>query len=144
VLPDISFHFNAADRLAHACKVLRKAHTMRHRVWVLAPAPELARLDQMLWTMTALAFLPHARPGDPPRVLAHSPIRLDDDPTSAWPADVLLTLMPEVPPGFERYRKVIEIVSLSEEERATARRRWRRYRDLGHEPQRHDLAAAHP
>lgn len=140
--PDISFHFNAADKLTHACKVLRKARALGHRVLVRVPGAELVRLDQSLWTMSALAFLPHARPGDPLRVLAHSPIRLDDDPSAVWTTDLLLNLMPEMPPSFERYKKVIEIVGLSEEDRAAARQRWRRYRDQGHEPQRHDLAAA--
>jgi DNA polymerase-3 subunit chi len=56
---------------------------------------------------------------------------LSDSPSSA------------VPEGFERYARLIELVSLSQPDRADARLRWRHYADRGYAITRHDLAASH-
>ena len=57
-------------------------------------------------------------------------------------ATVLVNLRGELPPGYERFQRVIEVVTLDEADRASARERWRNYKALGLEPQRHDLQLA--
>jgi len=53
---------------------------------------------------------------------------------------VLLNLRPEWPPFFSRFQRLIEIVSLDEQDRADARERFRFYRDRGYEIRTHDLS----
>jgi len=52
---------------------------------------------------------------------------------------VLLNLGAQVPDGFERFERLIEVVSLDEADRQTARSRWKHYADHGFAITRHDL-----
>jgi DNA polymerase-3 subunit chi len=71
-----------------------------------------------------------------------SPVALGPDP-HAWDMDeVLLNLGDEVPEGFERFDRLIEIVSSDDHGRAQARVRWKHYKSLGYELQQHDLSKA--
>ena len=48
----------------------------------------------------------------------------------------------ELPPGYERFQRVIEVVTADAADRASARERWKHYKAQGIEPQRHDLQLA--
>lgn len=133
----IDFHFNVDHRVHYACRVTRKARAAGKRLVAYARSSErLAQYDAMLWTFSALDFLPHVYVGSP--LAATTPILLALDPGAAPPSDVLLTLDDEVPPGFEvlfnRYERVIEVVSRDEAERARARSRFKAYREHGFQP----------
>src|SRR5512145_1032321 len=71
-MTEVAFHFNAPDKLAYACRLLRKAVGSGARVVVTAPADVLARLNSLLWTFSQLDFIPHATVNDPAHVLAAS------------------------------------------------------------------------
>jgi len=45
-----------------------------------------------------------------------------------------------VPEGFERFERLIEVVSQDDGDRQRARARWKHYADRGYAIQRHDLA----
>jgi DNA polymerase-3 subunit chi len=45
-----------------------------------------------------------------------------------------------VPPGFERFDRLIEVVTTDAEDRNIARTRWRHYTEHGYTITRHDLA----
>ena len=54
--------------------------------------------------------------------------------------DVLLNLGAQVPEGFERFGRVVEVVSAQDEaDRGQARVRWRQYQAQGYGIVRHDL-----
>jgi DNA polymerase-3 subunit chi len=54
--------------------------------------------------------------------------------------DTLVNLGADVPPGFERFARVVEVVSASDEEdRQLARLRWKHYAAQGIAIKRHDL-----
>jgi len=58
---------------------------------------------------------------------------------------VLLNLEDEVPDGFGRFARLIEVVSATDEaDRAAARRRWKHYLQRGFALERHDLVARNP
>jgi DNA polymerase-3 subunit chi len=52
---------------------------------------------------------------------------------------VLLNLGDEVVPGYERFERAIEVVTLGDEDRQLARQRWKHYADRGYAITRHDL-----
>ena len=133
----IDFHFNVDHRVHYACRVTRKARAAGKRLVVYARSSErLAQYDSMLWTFSALDFLPHVHVSSP--LASATPILLALDPGAAPPSDVLLTLDDEVPPEFAalfgRYERVIEVVSRDEAERARARSRFKAYREHGFQP----------
>jgi DNA polymerase-3 subunit chi len=143
-MTEVAFHFNAPDKLSYACRLLRKAVGSGAKVVVTADSTLLRNLDVTLWTFSPLDFISHCyAPKDAgvrdasAVVLADSPLDLPPD---APPRQVLLNLGSVVPDGFERYERVIEVVTLQDDDRAGARNRWRHYADRGYAIQRHDLA----
>jgi DNA polymerase-3 subunit chi len=55
--------------------------------------------------------------------------------------EVLINLRDETPSMFSRFRRLIEIVSVEDADRAAARERFRFYRDRGYEIRTHQLGA---
>ena len=141
-MTEVAFHFNAPDRLGYACRLLRKAYLKGARVLVLVDEGERAALDAALWTSVVGEFLPHSGPNDAPHVQARSPIHLASEASARNGATVLVNLRAEMPQGHDRFARVIEVVTNDERDRSDARERWKRYKALGIEPQRHDLKLA--
>ena len=139
-MTEIAFHFNAPDRLAYTCRLLRKAVASGARLVVTGPTEALDRLDTELWTFSATDFVPHCRAQAEPALLTASTVVLADDPGTAPHQQVLLNLGASVPIGFERFERVIEVVGLDDADRTLARKRWRHYADRGYAMTRHDLA----
>lgn len=141
-MSEVAFHFNAPDKLGYACRLLRKAYLKGARVLVLVDEGERAALDAALWTQAAGEFVPHSGPADPPHVQARSPIHIASEPAAHNGATVLVNLRADMPTGHEHFARVIEVVTCDEADRGHARERWKRYKALGIEPQRHDLQLA--
>ncbi len=142
--PEVAFHFNVAEPLRYLCRLLRKVDQAGMSALVCVP-PGLAReLDQALWTFAAEEFIPHASWSADQVVQARTPILIADH-AAHWPgAQVLVNALSlaELPPGYEGYARVVEIVGLDDDSRAAARQRWRAYQALGYPIKRHDVAAA--
>lgn len=138
-MTDVEFHFNAPDKMAYACRLLRKAAAKGSRVAVTADAQFLGDLDRALWTFDATAFVPHCVHDAPARVRDASPVVLCESARLAPHAQVLVNFGGTVPEGFERFERVIEVVSLEEEDKVQARRRYRHYADRGYAIARRDL-----
>ncbi|MBX9610493.1 MAG: DNA polymerase III subunit chi [Burkholderiales bacterium] len=138
-MTEIAFHFNASDKLAYTCRLLRKAVASGARVVVTAEPPTLQQLDVALWTFSALDFLPHCAAQATPGVLARSLIVLTAVPADAPHQQVLVNLSDHLPDGFERFERLIEVVSGDAADRQAARQRWKHYADRGYAIVRHDL-----
>ncbi|PUE26527.1 DNA polymerase III subunit chi [Limnohabitans sp. JirII-29] len=141
-MTEIAFHFNAPDKLAYACRLLRKAVASGAKVVVTGDETSLQTLDTLLWTFSALEFLPHCRADSPLEQRMVSPIVLaaQIDGNEALPHhQVLLNLSDAVMPGYERFERTIEVVTLDEQDRQHARQRWKHYADRGYAITRHDL-----
>ncbi len=72
-------------------------------------------------------------------MLQATPIVLAADLEQAPHHQVLVTLGDAVPQGFERFQRLIEVVSNDDDDRAGARTRWRHYAAHGFAIVRHDL-----
>lgn len=139
-MTEISFHFNVPDKMAYACRLLRKAVNAGATVEVSADSTTLAQLDLALWTFAPLDFVPHCRAGGDPLNVAASPILLGHDESPGEYRQILLNMGYELATGFERYRKLIELVTNDDEDRQAARARWKHYASRGYAITRHDLA----
>ena len=140
-MTDVAFHFNAPDRVAYACRLLRKAVSSGAKVLVTGASPLLSQLDSALWSFSPVDFVPHCRIEDEERVVAASPVILAPSTQSSPHRQVLLNLHDAVPAGFEAFARVIEIVGSGDAGRQLARSRWKFYADRGYVITRHDLAA---
>jgi DNA polymerase-3 subunit chi len=140
-MTEISFHFNAPDKVGYTCRLLRKAVASGAKVVVTARPDTLGELDVALWTFAPLEFIAHTRaqPGNtqPDR----APVVLASSPRETAHQQVLVNLGEPVPEGFERFERLIEVVTGDQEDRQQARQRWKHYADRGYAITRHDLAA---
>lgn len=139
-MTDIAFHFNVADPVGYALRLLRKAYRSGAHVVVLGDKPLLTALDSVMWSDEAAEFLPHSQAAIVNTAcLATSPIVLVDAlRENSLHQDVLLNLQHPLPPTFAQFKRVIEIVSTEEVDRLAARNRWRFYASRGYSLSRHE------
>jgi len=138
-MTQIDFYTHVEDKLRAACALAGKAFARGLKVTVFCPDPGFAqRFDRMLWTTPAIGFVPHCAPEDP--LAPATPVIVDCEGEKLLHDEVLMNLRPEWPPFFSRFQRLIEIVSLDDEDRARARERFRFYRDRGYEIRTHDLS----
>jgi DNA polymerase-3 subunit chi len=134
-MTEITFHFNVAERMPYACRLLRKAARQGANVAVTGAGDTLSRLDRELWSFDPVSFVPHVRlrTGAPvPDRLRPTKVWLVEDALAAPHHDVLVNLGAGSPVGFESYSKLIEIVTAAEADRAAARVRWKHYANRGY------------
>ena len=137
----IDFYFNAEDRMQIACRLAGKAVAQGKRVLVWAPQPDSAhQLDRMLWTTPATGFVPHCMAHD--ALAAETPVLISAGATEPEGCAILLNLGDDCPPAFERFERLLEIVSRADDERQGARQRYRFYRERGYTITDHDLSSA--
>ena len=139
-MTDIAFHFNAPDRIGYACRLLRKATASGAKVVVTGTPETLQQLDLALWDFSPVDFVPHCFLDADANVVSASPVILAEAVFDTPRRQVLVNLGRDVPAGFDQFERVIEVVCLDEDDRMTARGRWKYYADAGHKIIRHDLA----
>ena len=136
----VDFHFNAANKLHYACRLVRKIHRTGSRVVVFSSNPsQLAEFDRMLWAFSPLDFIPHVSVID--RLAPETPVLLASGEAPSPHHEVMVNLGPDTPAHFSRFDRLVEIVSTDEADRAAGRERWKFYRQRGYPMDRHDCAA---
>ncbi len=138
-MTQIDFYFHVENKLQTACALSAKACARGLRVLAFCPDADAgAKFGRLLWTAQAVSFIPHCTAADP--LAAVTPVIVDHDGSHSPHDEVLINLRAEWPPFFSRFQRLIEIVSLDEEDRAHARARFKFYRDRGYAIQSHDLS----
>jgi DNA polymerase-3 subunit chi len=141
---ELAFHFGAPDKLAYASRLLRKAASSGAKVVVVADAQSVAVLDADLWAVSPTDFVTHCTGSADPAVQNRSSVVLVTEVQQAPGAhDVLVNLGDTLPDGFDRFKRLIEVVSTNEADRERARKRWKLYTAQGYAITRHDLALKH-
>lgn len=139
---DVTFYVLASIdpqvRLLTACRLIEKAWRGKHQVYVQAASrAEAEALDEMLWAFKPESFIPHHLVGDGPT--PPPAVRLGHGPLAADARDLLLNLADDIPSGFERFRRILEIVGGDDQQRGPARQHWRFYKQQGYPVQSHNL-----
>jgi DNA polymerase III subunit chi len=135
----IDFFHGAADKLAAACLLAGELYRQGRRVLVFAPDPGVAMaVDRMLWTHPPIGFVPHCAAGS--ALAEHTPIVIGQSLDDASHEDVLINLDGDLPTGFGRFHRLIEIVSNDDADRLPARNRYKHYRDRGYPLAAQDFA----
>ena len=137
----IDFYLNADSKLQVACKITAKAVRQRMRVLILAPDEGVARaIDRLMWTIPTTGFLPHCMATN---LLANeTPVLIACSHDAPTHDELLINLGAEPPPLFSRFQRLIELVSVDDDEdKLAARQRFRFYKDRGYKLSHHDLAS---
>ena len=144
--PQVDFYVlpgdESAARLRFACRLVEKAWLKRHRVRVqLDPGGDLEAIDQMLWTFSDRAFVPHRRAGtagDGPAPAPAEVVIADTAEADAADGDVLVNLA-SAQPATGDWSRIAEVIDADALRRSAGRERYRAYREQGFEPQTHDM-----
>lgn len=122
------------------CRLVQKIYQQGHRAYVLVESDTQAQaLDNALWTFNESSFVPHALHREDRHADADSPVLLGTGEPPADIHDVLILLSAETPAWFSRFERVAEVVGNSDNERASARERFRFYRDRGYPLDTHEV-----
>ncbi len=134
VLPDQ----RANGRALLACRLADKAYNLGHTAYILAASEaQAAALDDLLWTFRQDSFIPHER--YPLTGEEASPVLVGTVLPAEATAQVLINFTDNLPEGFERYERVVELVDQTPEVLAQSRERFKQYRERGCAPETHKL-----
>jgi DNA polymerase-3 subunit chi len=136
VMTQVDFHTHIQDRLHYTCRLIRRAfhaqdNPLHARLIIVAEAGLLAKVDQYLWTFSALDFLPHTTLES--TLQRVTPILLashfDQVPENVR---ILLNLSAALPPCFMQFQRILEVVDTTPEALTAARERYRTYKEKGY------------
>lgn len=124
----IDFHTNVPDKIAYACRLVRKARSAKHKVVLMTDdAAQLAELDEAMWTFSATDFLPHVAASD--ALATQTPVLLTDNDAAELPhRELLINVSRRTPATLDQFARVIEIISSDEEDAAAGRKRYSAYK----------------
>ncbi len=143
-MAQVDFHFNAPDKWAYVCRLLRKGSVQGKRMGVCAAAETVHFLNQSLWNLNASDFVSHCLSTDSAVLLAQSSVVLAEDWSSLQALsglDVWVNLKEAPPPDMALVARLIEVVGPDDEDKLNARLRWKHYTQRGFAINRFDLAA---
>ncbi len=141
-MPRADFYLIAKPRfrdepLKLVCELARKANDSGQPLLILADsAAQAEALDELLWEFDADAYVPHQVAGTDEDDDV-TPVLIAPPETDAPLRPLVLNLRTAaVPPGFER---VLEVVPADDSARGPLRERWKQYKALGLEVNKHDM-----
>lgn len=139
-MTEVFFYSGSNDKLETACRLCAKALQQDMNVVIYSPDEVLIdKLDGLLWTFSAVSFIPHSRISDDDSIMTMTPIILSNQIPAGDHFDVLLNLDHQPPPQLDQFERIIEIADNSEDDKLAARERYRFYKDAGFEIQHFKL-----
>jgi DNA polymerase III subunit chi len=121
----------AQQRLAFACRLTEKAYLRDLRIVIVNDTlADAQALDDLLWTFNERSFIPHQICLDENSVDQETKVHLTLESATVPAADLLVNLGARLPPHWERYSRIAEIIDADEERRRFGRERFKSYREL--------------
>ena len=151
----VDFHSQVSDKLTYTCRLVRKIFSLASesepikKIVIVGSSADINQLNQILWSFSAEEFLPHVLIEDEsaeftPILLAtaYDELQFQNIPHQ----DVFIHLgqdfLKDIEKITDRFDRVIEVVSLEEQEVSAGRQRYKQYRSMGVELFNHDQKGA--
>lgn len=129
-MTQVTFYTNVSDRLAWVHRLVQKALNQRHHVAIFSDPEAAQSLSDGLWTYDPIAFLPNVLETHPDA--PQSPVVIHWTQNKVLHDDILINLQATQLTVFGRFRHLIEVIGLEEEEKQQGRKRFAFYRDRGY------------
>lgn len=139
-MTQVDFYFNVPDPVSYGCRLVRKVWQAGFKLIIFSEDTQLLkRFDQALWQFAPLSFIPHVSIRHP--LAAQTPVLLTATHAEipASHRQVLLNLSQRMPPAFDDYERVLELVGTDARSRQAARSRFRHYQAQGYKPLTHNV-----
>ena len=127
---------NSLSPLLYTVRLVEKAFRLGHRLYVhTGSEAETRALSEQLWQRDGALLAHGIDPSDPPQkiLVSHQGQTGDHD-------DVLVNLAGTIPPFFDRFQRVAEIVPGKPESRSQSRENFRFYREKGYALKTHNIS----
>lgn len=136
----IDFYFNAGDKYEVMRKLVVKILQAGKSVFIFTrDAASRKRIDQYLWSTLPLSFIPHVECTHP--LASYTPVVIGENLSILLKPEVLLNFDKDLPDGFARFERMLEIVSENADDRILSRDRFRFFKERGYPVFTHDLKA---
>lgn len=136
----IDFYFNADDKYEVMRKLVVKVLRAGKSVFIFTrDAASGKRVDQYLWSIQPLSFIPHVECSHP--LASLTPVVIGENFSFLSKPEVLLNFDKDLPDEFSRFERMLEIVSENGDDRLLSRDRFRFFKDRGYPVFTHDLKA---
>jgi DNA polymerase-3 subunit chi len=130
---------NQQAREFFACRLIEKAYARKHRVYVECNDKSHAEeVDDLLWCYKDESFIPHNIQNEGP--IPPPPIQLGYAAEPRGFDDILINLSNKVPNFYQRFKRIIEIISNDEAIKSQGREHYKYYRQQGFSIQTHQIA----
>lgn len=119
-------------RLQFACRLIEKAYSLGHSIYIQAASAEQANtLDELLWQFNRSSFIPHGLADS--ESAQGDTIIIGDKPPASSHSDVLINLGSQVSTAHGQFARINEIISADEESLLQGRQRYRFYKEQGYQ-----------
>ncbi|CAM4175532.1 DNA polymerase III subunit chi [Acinetobacter pragensis] len=123
------FEKSPERQVESACRLCRKILRQSERIWLLSDDAELRQqLDERLWSFDAAGFIPHGinQQDTPVCISEHLPEQPD------W---IVFNFNNQALEQYGNFSHIIEIIENNEPAKMIGRKKFKKYRHLGIEPQ---------
>jgi DNA polymerase III subunit chi len=128
-------------RLEFACRLIEKAYQRNHRIFIQCVNQSMTHeLDELLWCYKDESFIPHNIQGEGPT--SPPPVQLGyslQKPTGF--NDILVNLSNEVPPFYQHFKRIIEIVCEDDAVKEITRNHFRHYKKARCQIHTHEITS---
>ncbi len=137
----VDFYFNVEDKLAKSVELCKKVTDKGRQLTIYTQNNAMNDvLGQALWGGSPASFLTNAQSHE--QAAEFSSIVLDSTGERLLQDDVLINLQAQNPPFFSRFRHLIELVGMDEDDKRAARIRFKFYKDRGYTIKTVDVLAS--
>ncbi len=135
----VIFYSNVRDKQAALIILVRKALAKRHLVTLFAESAQAAQAySDVLWQQDSTSFLPNVLASHD--LANETPVVIDWQDEQLCQDDILVNLTQRQLTVFSRFKQLVELVGIDEQDKALARERFKFYRDRGYEIKHFDEA----
>lgn len=131
--------YDTSAQLDLACRLLQKISQQKLETYVYTSDQDSTDLlDAVLWVFLPQSFIPHClypqTKGQPA-----APVRIGHASPPADAANLLLNMTTVIPPNYERFNKICELIPANESFVKLGRKRYTTYQAQGHTLQHHHI-----
>jgi DNA polymerase-3 subunit chi len=125
----------------YACRIIDKAYSNGHNIYVHTTNLEEAQnFDIQLWTFRDISFIPHEISNQNSE--SETPILIGYNMTPTGTRDILINLTPEIPPFYQQFSHIIEIIPNDNNLKTSARQRYQTYQQQGYQMETFNIKAS--
>ncbi|EKE01237.1 MAG: DNA polymerase III, chi subunit superfamily [uncultured bacterium] len=134
--PKAAFYILAEPSLKardlYACRVIEKAYTNGHTIYVhTATMDEAQNFDTQLWTFRDISFVPHEIYSQ--NSTSGAPILIGYNGIAPEKKEILINLTSEIPSFYQQFDHIIEIIPNDDQLKTAARKQYQVYQHSGYQ-----------